>query len=52
MDQEQLLKVIEWAKVHETNLNALYKQFKADTGDNKTTFPEFCFGMYEECKHS
>ena len=52
MDQEQLLKVIEWAEVHETNLKALYGQFKADTCDKETTFPEFCFAMYEECKHS
>jgi len=51
MDQKQLLKITAWAETHKTNLKGLYEQFKADTGDKKTTFPEFCFAMYHECKH-
>lgn len=51
MDQDKLLKVIAWAEGHKENLEGLYRQFKADTGDKETTFPEFCFAMYHECKH-
>jgi len=51
VDQDKLLKVIDWAKTQEENLKAVYEQFKADTGDKETTFPEFCFAMYHECKH-
>jgi hypothetical protein len=51
MDTKELLKITTWAKVHNDNLKALYEQFKADTDDIETTFVEFCFGMYHECKH-
>ena len=51
MDQQKLFKAIEWAREHKTTLKDLYEQFKSDTGDTKTTFVEFCIGMYQECKH-
>ena len=51
MDAKELLKITAWAKVQEENLKALYEQFKAATDDKETTFPEFCFAMYHECKH-
>ena len=51
VDQEKLLKVAKWAKENDFELGSLYTRFKEDTGDNKTSFVEFCAFMYDECKH-
>lgn len=49
--QEELLKITTWSKKHKKTLEDLYKQFQDDTGNDKTSFVEFCAGMYYECKH-
>jgi hypothetical protein len=49
--QEELLKITTWSKEHETILNDLYKKFQEDTGNTKTSFVEFCAGMYYDCRH-
>ena len=51
MDQEKIFKVAKWTTEHETTLKDLYKTFQDDTGDNKTSFVEYCAFMYDECKH-
>lgn len=49
MDIDLLLKITKWTKLHHNTLHDLYIQYKADTGDTKTSFPEFAAVAYSEC---
>ena len=42
--------MIDWMQEHEAELMETHKWYMEDTGDRKTPFNVFCYGMWPMCK--